>query len=91
MSFSRALIVILMLLAPGYALAQGQVRTTIKKPTPPAIQKSPSYTPPRPAFAGLRLMMPADSARMIMKKIALRQTTHQIDSMTMIESDSIRL
>ncbi|HET6512000.1 MAG TPA: hypothetical protein VFH43_07400 [Candidatus Kapabacteria bacterium] len=92
MSFSRALIAILLLLAPGYALAQGQVRTTIKKPASSApAPKVTNYTPPRPAFAGLRLMMPADSARMIMKKIALRQTTHQIDSMTMIESDSIRL
>ena len=36
-------------------------------------------------------MMPADSARLIMKNIALRQTTHKIDSMIMIESDSIRI
>jgi hypothetical protein len=90
MSFSRLLIFGLFLAAPTLVLAQGQVRTTIKKPLAPSA-RSQSYTPPRPAFGGLHLMMPADSARMVMKNIALRQTTHQLDSTTMIESDSIRL
>jgi hypothetical protein len=99
MFLPRALVVTLFLFASGFAQhsyvqAQGQVRTTIKKPStaPMIVQKPLSYTPPRPAFAGLRLMMPVDSAKMIMKSIALRQTTHPLnDSVTLIESDSIKL
>jgi hypothetical protein len=80
--------------APDAAHAQGQVRTTIKKPStePMIVQKPATYTPPRPVFAGLRLMMPADSAKLIMKRIALRQTSHPLnDSVSLLESDSIKL
>lgn len=70
---------------PGYRLpcgAQTSIRTKISKP---------KYTPPRPAFAGLRIGQSADSVRIIVRAIALRQKTHQLDSLTIIESDSIRV
>lgn len=73
-------------------MGQGQVRTTIKKPLVASKPSKPSnYTPPRPSFAGLRLGMPSDSVKLVLKSIALRQTQHQLDSITIIESDSIRL
>ncbi|HET6511921.1 MAG TPA: hypothetical protein VFH43_07000 [Candidatus Kapabacteria bacterium] len=89
MSSLRTLFFSMVLLVPALVLGQGQVRTTIKKPNAPA--KPTSYTPPRPSFAGLRLAMSADSVRLVLKNIALRQTQHQMDSITIIESDSIKL
>ena len=88
----RTLIISMVLLMPVMVLGQGQVRTTIKKPSTTTKSSKPTnYVPPRPAFAGLRLAMPADSVRLVLKNIALRQTQHQLDSITIIESDSIRL
>ena len=52
---------------------------------------SKGYTPPRPALAGFRIAMPQDSAEMLMTKIALRRYTFKLDSLSMLESDSVRI
>lgn len=103
MTLRRAFIACLIVLAPLVVLAslvvrvpsvlsQSHIRTKISKPLAPATTtKKTAYVPPRPDFAGLRLMMPADSARMIMRAIALRQQGHIVDSMSILESDSVRL
>lgn len=92
MPFLRSLIFSMVLVVPSLVLGQGQVRTTIKKPVAGNRSSQPTnYVPPRPTFAGLRLAMSADSVRLVMKNIALRQSQHQLDSITIIESDSIRL
>jgi hypothetical protein len=50
-----------------------------------------SYQVPRPAFGGLHLGMTADSAEMMFRKIAARRTTLKVDSLTLLESDSVRI
>lgn len=57
----------------------------------PGKLKPKPYTPPRPAIAGLHLMMSADSAELTMRRIALRRNTLEVDSLKLIESDSIRI
>jgi hypothetical protein len=57
----------------------------------PGTVKPKTYSPSRPAIAGLHLMMSADSAEQIMRHIALRRNTLEVDSLTLIESDSIRI
>lgn len=47
------------------------------------------YVPPRPAFVGLHVGMPEDSAMQIMKSIAKRTNTMSLDTATLVESDSI--
>ena len=57
-----------------------------------AITKKPkSFTPSRPLIAGLHIGMSADSAEIIMKKIARRRIPLQVDSLILIESDSVRI
>jgi hypothetical protein len=51
----------------------------------------PPYTPPRPAFAGIHIGMPEDSAFLIMRHIARRRDTLYIDSLTLLESDSVQM
>ena len=52
---------------------------------------------PRPAFAGLHIAMPEDSAFLIMRHIALRRDTLLVDdrsstdSLTLLESDSVEI
>src|SRR5437763_3969899 len=53
--------------------------------------KTKSYTPPRPPIAGLHIAMSADSAEVILKKIARRQTPMKMDSLSLVESDSVRI
>jgi hypothetical protein len=92
MPFLRTLFFSMVLVMPALVQGQGQVRTTIKKPlTSNKPAKPTNYVPPRPTFAGLRIAMPADSVKLVLKNIALRQTQHQLDSITIIESDSIRV
>lgn len=50
-----------------------------------------AYVPPRPAFAGIHVGMPEDSAYLIMKRIALRRDTLSADSVILLESDSVRI
>jgi hypothetical protein len=56
---------------------------------PSAAQKIPP--PPRPAFAGIRIAMPEDSVFLVMRRIALRRDTLYTDSVTLLESDSVRI
>ncbi|MDP4220368.1 MAG: hypothetical protein Q8896_08015 [Bacteroidota bacterium] len=53
--------------------------------------KPKSYSPTRPPLAGLHLAMSADSAQIVLRHIALRKTTLEVDSLTIIESDSVRV
>ena len=50
-----------------------------------------SYQVPRPVIGGLHLGMSADSAELMLRKIALRRNTMHLDSLTLIESDSVRI
>ena len=60
--------------------------------TPPRHASAPAkYIPARPALGGIHLAMSQDSAEMMLSKIALRQTRLALDSMTLIESDSVRI
>lgn len=49
------------------------------------------YVPSRPPFGGLHLAMSADSADIIMRHIAARKNTLVVDSLKLIESDSVRI
>ncbi len=49
------------------------------------------YVPPRPPFAGLHVAMPEDSAFLLMRRIAARRDTVIADSLTLLESDSVRI
>jgi hypothetical protein len=54
-------------------------------------EKPKNYMPARPTVLGLHLGMSADSAELIMRHIALRKTLLEVDSLKLIESDSVRL
>jgi hypothetical protein len=56
-----------------------------------ATKKKKSYVPPRPSLAGIHVGMTQDSVDIIMSRIAKRRTTNKLDSLTLIESDSIRV
>ena len=56
-----------------------------------ASPRGKGYTPPRPSIAGFHIAMPQDSAEMLMTKIAVRRYTFKLDSLVMLESDSIRI
>jgi hypothetical protein len=71
---------ILLLLTAHSVAAQVRIHTTIAQ-----------YTPPRPPFAGLHVGIPEDSAFLLMKRVAVRQDTIRDDSLTLLESDSVRL
>ena len=49
------------------------------------------YLPSRPSFGGLHIAMSADSADIIMRHIAFRKTVLEVDSIKLIESDSVRI
>ncbi|MBS1904425.1 MAG: hypothetical protein JSS75_12025 [Bacteroidetes bacterium] len=66
------------------ACASGLVSAPRRKP-------SANYIPPRPAVVGLHVAMPADSAIQIMHKIAMRTRTLKVDSLSLLESDSVRV
>jgi len=53
--------------------------------------KEKPYVPPRPILGGLHLAMSQDSGELVMRHIALRHTTLEIDSLKLIESDSVRI
>ncbi|MFI5264425.1 MAG: hypothetical protein ACHQM6_07920 [Candidatus Kapaibacterium sp.] len=53
--------------------------------------KEKPYQPPRPVLGGLHLAMSADSAELVMHHIALRRTELEVDSLKLIESDSVRI
>src|ERR1700733_13873374 len=48
-------------------------------------------SPKRPAFAGLHIGMSEDSANLIMQRISLRRDTLHVDSLTLLESDSVQI
>jgi hypothetical protein len=49
------------------------------------------YVPPRPPFDKLHLGMSQDSAFLVMRHIALRMDTLHVDSLLLLESDSVTL
>ncbi|HZK76958.1 MAG TPA: hypothetical protein VFD13_08630 [Candidatus Kapabacteria bacterium] len=49
------------------------------------------YTPPRPSFVGIHIAMPEDSAFLIMRRIAVRYDTLSLDSLLLLESDSVQV
>jgi hypothetical protein len=77
-SFSLLLFVII----ASSAMAQTRVK--------PKIVRVP-YVPPRPAIAGLHVGQSQDSAFLVMKTIALRRDTLRIDSLILLESDSVQI
>jgi hypothetical protein len=48
-------------------------------------------SPPRPAFAGIHIGMSEDSAFLLKHRIALRSDTLSVDSLTLLESDSVQI
>lgn len=54
-------------------------------------KRSKKYTPPRPSLSGIHIGMPQDSVDMIFQQIAKRRTKNKLDSLTLIESDSVRI
>jgi hypothetical protein len=54
-------------------------------------QRPVGYVTPRPTIAGLHVGMTADSAELVMRKIGLRVRTLHLDSLTLFESDSVRV
>lgn len=56
-----------------------------------SVAKDAPYAPPRPAFAGMHVAMPEDSAFRIMRRIALRFDTLSLDSVVLLESDSVQV
>src|SRR5579871_6633218 len=59
---------------------QGKIRTQIIH-----------YVPPRPVFAGFHIGMPEDSAYVLMKHLSTRRDTLKMDSVTLLESDSVEI
>jgi hypothetical protein len=66
--------------------ASSLITCLIVNPTSPS-----TYSPPRPAFAGIHIGMPEDSAFLIMRRIALRRDTLFVDSIMLLESDSVQI
>jgi hypothetical protein len=54
-------------------------------------KKDKTYIPARPAIGGVHIGMSADSAEMVLHRIALRTTSMKMDSITLRESDSVRI
>src|SRR5436305_4555917 len=71
---------LLLILIATCASAQVRVRTQITR-----------YVPPRPSFEGLHIGLSEDSAYLVMKRIAVRRDTMRMDSVTLLESDSVQV
>lgn len=56
-----------------------------------AIGEPGHYMPPRPVFAGIHIAMPEDSAFLLMRRIAVRYDTMRVDSLALLESDSVQI
>lgn len=52
-------------------------------------RKNAAYLPPRPSFVGVHIALSADSADVIFERIARRKNTMEMDSLIIIESDSV--
>lgn len=52
---------------------------------------SPLILSPRPSFAGLHIGISEDSANLIMNRISLRHDTLHVDSLVLLESDSVQV
>jgi len=77
--------------ALGYCLLAFNVSIIFSHTKPQTLSPKARYLPPRPSIVGLHLAISADSAELIMRHIALRKNTLQIDSLSLIESDSVRI
>ncbi len=56
-----------------------------------AQKKKVAYKVPRPSIGGLHIGMNMDSVETILRKIALRTNKFKLDSLTLIESDSVTI
>jgi hypothetical protein len=56
-----------------------------------APKKERSYVPARPMIGGVHIGMSSDSVDLVLHRIALRTTTMHMDSITLRESDSVRI
>jgi len=56
-----------------------------------AMSESGHYSPPRPVFVGIHIAMPEDSAFLVMRSIALQYDTLSVDSVALLESDSVQI
>jgi len=56
-----------------------------------AFAKPKNYVPPRPAIEGLRIAMPSDSAELIFRTVAKRRQSMRLDSLSLLESDSVMI
>ena len=65
-------------ISPAQSSSKVQMHTTITH-----------YVPPRPPFDKLHIAMSRDSAFLVMRHIALRMDTLHVDSLLLLESDSV--
>lgn len=49
------------------------------------------YVPPRPAFAGFHVGLSKDSAFLLMSRLSTRRDTLHVDSVVLLESDSVQI
>jgi hypothetical protein len=79
-----------LLFLPFFFFSSSILFSFTKKPKTQS-PKPKTYIIPRPAIAGLHLAMSIDSANIILKKVASRKTVMTMDSISLIESDSVRI
>lgn len=48
-----------------------------------------NYIPPRPALEGLHVAMSSDSAELVFRNVAKRRQSMRLDSLSLLESDSV--
>jgi hypothetical protein len=56
-----------------------------------AAKQGKNYVPPRPSLAGFHIAMPQDSAEALMKAVAKRKNQFSLDSISILESDSVSI
>ena len=53
--------------------------------------KPKNYIPPRPPLEGLRISMSSDSAELVFRNVAKRRQSMRLDSLSLLESDSVSI
>ncbi len=54
-----------------------------------AFAEPKKYAPPRPAIEGMRIAMSTDSVELVFRSIAKRRQSMKLDSLSLLESDSV--
>ena len=54
-----------------------------------AVAEPRKYAPPRPPIEGMRIAMSTDSAELVFRNIAKRRQSMKLDSLSLLESDSV--